>query len=188
MLHSLYLHPAHPLETTDPDTLLEFLEQIQFISALWRSPDNYLAGDRLLQHISFVGCSPHLEFSPQENGDTDLCFVQMHGPYSETWGFVSRLQHRPRCPNCGCKVRDWEAFLPEPGPVPDNSHWRCPECQTHTRIEGLSWRRQAVFGRCFVEIHGVFPGEALPTDQLLEEIKAATGIDWQYGWAESSRG
>jgi len=187
MQHSLYLHPKDHQAITGTSLLLECLEQTQFIGKLWRQPHYYLAGDRLLQLLSFAGCSPFLDFSPSENGGSDFCFVQIHGPYAAPWGFASRMRHIPRCPNCGHKVRDWETLFPEQGPVSEDRHWLCPDCKATTAVDQLRWRNQAAFGRCLVEIHKVFPGEAVPTDQLLGKLGKTTGIEWQYGWAESSR-
>jgi len=45
-----------------------------------------------------------------------------------------------------------------------------------------------VFGRLLVEIHNVFPGEAVPGDQLMARLREVSGCEWDYGWAGSSAG
>jgi hypothetical protein len=44
----------------------------------------------------------------------------------------------------------------------------------------LLWRKNAGFGRVFVTVEDVFPGEAVPVPTLLEGLRAASGVDWRY--------
>jgi hypothetical protein len=44
----------------------------------------------------------------------------------------------------------------------------------------LLWRQNAGFGRLFVTIEDIFPGEAVPVPGLLDGLRRATGTDWHY--------
>jgi hypothetical protein len=44
----------------------------------------------------------------------------------------------------------------------------------------LDWKQQAGFGRRLIEVEEVFPGEAVPTQSLLDLLKRASGSGWRY--------
>ncbi len=48
-----------------------------------------------------------------------------------------------------------------------------------------NWRRQAGFGRCWIDVHGVHEGEAVPTDTFLALLENLSGVVWDYAYSRS---
>ena len=61
--------------------------------------------------------------------------------------------------------------------------WTCSSCGANAEASELNWRQGAGFGRFFMEIQNVFPGEAVPGDELLRALEASTGTPWTYFYA-----
>lgn len=183
---SLFLTPQDPW--ADPPltaTVLAVLAQQQLTAGAWRE-GRFLAGDGLFRHITFAGCSPHLAFSPPADGSDNFCHIDLLGPYDQPRMITGPNTLKPRCPQCSHRLADWRPLQAQWQADP-RQPWTCPECGGASLLPQLRWRQHAVFGRLLIEIHSVFPGEAVPGDQLLAHLKTATGVTWDYGWAGSSR-
>lgn len=182
---SLFLAPARPRpEPPASDAVLAVLRDLALIGEPYRA-DRWLAGDGLLRHITFAGCSPHLQFRPPPQGGDDFCHLALLGPFAAPRLYTGHNTLNPRCPACKTRVADWrplaDAFAADPW-----RDWCCPACGAQQGIETLRWRHHAAFGRLLVEIHGVFPAEGMPSDELLAALQQGTGVAWDYGWAASS--
>lgn len=181
---SLYLHPANPWNAPPEAAVLHALDQLGMLGAPY-GDHAWLAGDGLLRHITFAGCSPHLEFTPPADGSAQFCHVLLNGPFDQPRVYTGPNTLNPRCPACKTRASDWRplvaAFAADPA-----APWTCPACGAEQGIETLRWRQHAVFGRLLVEIRSVFPAEGVPSDGLLAALEKHTGMSWQYGWAASS--
>jgi hypothetical protein len=48
----------------------------------------------------------------------------------------------------------------------------------------MNWRQLAGFGRFFIEVWGIFPHEAVPTEKLLKQLASHTpGVSWSFFYA-----
>lgn len=137
------------------------------------------AGPEFLQWVSFLGCSPHVEFAPRHPGDRRFTFLSFHGPFPEprfAWG---RNTPAPRCASCRKILPHWNhATLEHQAPLP--AALRCPYCQALASAAQWDWRKGAGLGYCFLNIHQIFPKEAVPADALLRELAGLTGAEWRY--------
>lgn len=186
MSSSLYLHPTDPWQTPPAAApVLAALSRLALIGAP-HGPDSFLAGDGLLRHVTFAGCSPYLEFTPPADGGSHFCHVALLGPFPAPRMFTGPNTVNPRCPACKTRVADWQPLAEAYATAPQ-ADWRCPSCGLAQRIDALRWRHHAAFGRVLVEIHSVFPAEGVPSDELLVALAEATDQPWDYGWAASSR-
>ena len=88
-----------------PENPKKFIRQCQEYGLI-SAPDNnlsendYRVGDRFLQYITFMGCSPYLKIEPEDEHDRNYCYV--HVEYSpEVIRFVSgKHTTMPVCPAC----------------------------------------------------------------------------------------
>ncbi len=139
----------------------------------------FRAGAQLLQLVSFSGCSPHIRFEPPVDGSGSFCHVTILGPYSRPRLLTGRNTRPPRCSACRSPIADWgarrEAWEDSPG-----APLTCPQCHLPQLPLQLHWREHAGFGRLFVSVEDVFPGEAVPVPDLLELLESATGTAWRY--------
>jgi hypothetical protein len=145
----------------------------------------YPTGDRFLQLVSFLGCSPHIELDPPadparlaaDSAAGKFCHVYL--TRSETLQFRSDPRTpTPRCPHCRAEVPDWQSLIQSWQRNPANGDWHCPHCGATGPITGLSFRKSAGFGRIFLEIIGIYPSEAVPSDALLNTLEALTHGRW----------
>lgn len=172
---SLYLFPSKPHDSCDAELAISVLQALRIIAApltarVWQ------AGEDFAQHVVFAGCSPYLRFEPAEPGDTRFCHVALHGPDVKPRIITGQNTVKPRCPSCRTRLPDWQTRIAaEARP--------CPGCDTLLDAVDLDWRQHAAIGCLMVELRNVFPGEASPSDQLMQALNEASGFEWRYGWA-----
>jgi hypothetical protein len=184
----LILHPAPPAAIPGSITdLITGLQDIGFLaSPLEAAPDTrYLAGDRFLQLITFLGCSPQIQLEPPEGGSLDFCHVSLSGPSGMVRFVAGSMSAPPRCPRCRSKNAAWEQMIEAWHRDRAGFRWTCPSCGAASEVSRLNWRQGAGFGRFFLEIQNIFPGEAVPGDELLRTLEASTDTPWVYFYATS---
>ncbi len=174
----LILHPADPDSVPSTARILQTLREVGLAADEfeWEEERHYRPGERYLQLITFLGCSPVVSLG--EPGVTGDEFAHLA---IETMGESPTLMaagniKQPRCPHCRKRV--------EPRSVPESTAagepWQCPACGHETVSGRLDWRQSAGYARVFIKVWGVFEGEAVPSDELLARLKAMSGTPWEY--------
>jgi hypothetical protein len=165
------------------DAAIETLEEIGLIGAPYRKEENrFLAGDRFLQLITFLGCSPYLQLEPPPGGGNNFCHVHLLGP-SERPGFIYGSNTRPpRCPDCGQPFTEWRTTVEHYRKCEDTSPI-CTGCGRRQNPMVWNWRRYAGFSRSFIDIPEVFPGEAVPVPALITALQG-DGATWDYFYVQ----
>lgn len=180
-LTSLYLAPVDPAATPALQPVYECLQALA-IAAAPLGPSRYRAGTGFHRHIVFAGCSPHLVLDPPADGSLRFCHVVLHGPFASARLVTGPNTVKPRCPTCRERLGDWRTRLAD---------WQrdlpatCSGCGAAYAAGDLDWRGHAVAGRVLVELCNVFPGEAAPSDALLQTLHQVTGRPWRHAWAAS---
>jgi hypothetical protein len=189
--HKLLLYPDNPdFHPADPATLLARLQDIGLAGGSFRVQDQtrYLAGEHFLQLVTFLGCSPAIEFDPPADPGAvgaaaergDFCHISLtlakEHPAFRGGGRVPP----PRCPSCRKAVSDWQQVLDDWQRTPDRDAWTCAQCGHHGRIQTLDFRRHGGFARVFIDIWGIHPSEAVPVDALLTSLAECSGTGWRY--------
>jgi hypothetical protein len=83
---------------------------------------------------------------------------------------AGRNTRPPQCPGCRRPLREWRA---------QSAGWdsasaptlQCAACNARTQAWEWRWREQAGFGRLFLSIEEVFPGEGTPLPGLLRSLE-----------------
>jgi hypothetical protein len=140
---------------------------------------HFLIGQAFLQLITFMGCSPLLELEPPPDGGP-FCHLRIDGPWPAPQLRHGRNTRGPRCAACRTRFADWRELLPRWLERPMETSVQCPRCGHYQRPLDLTWRREAGFGRWFLVVEDVFPGEAVPVPALLEGLAGVTGGAWHY--------
>jgi hypothetical protein len=172
----LFLHAEDPRwQPENPGDLIDALSAIELIGNVRGELDAHVfrAGNAFLNLIMFLGCSPHVELDPDTAPDgAQVCYVQVHN-YSEIQFLSAGGRPPARCNRCRTPVE----------PVPELSAdavYQCPGCHASQALSQIDWRRAAGFGRSFIEVHGIFPQEAVPADKLLAALQTCSGCRWDY--------
>ncbi len=163
--------------------VIQTLGEIGLIGAPYRTEENrFLAGDRFLQLITFLGCSPYLQLEPPPGGGDNFCHVHLSEP-SEQPGFLYGSNTRPpRCPNCGQPFTEWKIIV-ERWWSRDETSPVCTGCGHAQNPMDWNWRRKAGFSRLFIGIPEVFPGEAVPVPDLLTTLQGDEA-EWDYFYVQ----
>jgi hypothetical protein len=175
---SLLLHPADAAWYPDCiDGLHSQLHSIGFIGKVL--PENFdqgfLIGDKFLTLVTFMGCAPTINLQPDiNNPDHEFCAVRLRLEAEAPHLLVAVNYSEPRCPYCRSVIKvELENTLAE-------NQMICEQCGESTQLHALNWRRTAGYARCFIEIAGVYPQEALPTEALLNALQKYSGCEWRY--------
>ena len=177
---SLYLAPRDPDAAPSRATLLGVLTELQ-VSAAALDEARFSAGDGFSRHVVFAGCAPHLVFEPPSDGSLSFCHVALHGPFDRPRLVTGPNTAKPRCPHCRARFDDWRSRLSSWQDSDPGAH--CTGCGRDWAPARLDWRGHAIAGRVLIELRNVFPGEASPSDLLLQRLEQATAQPWHYAWA-----
>lgn len=189
--YRLVLHPAGPEYAPEDSQLLECaLREIGLIGARFSGEpaSRFLAGERLLELVIFLGCSPAVELAPpddpQSRNQGRFCHVRLPAPTPAGQARSGLRQLQARCPHCRHRVVEPERLLEQVRHGGTGVRWQCPGCGAELAIPDLNWRHSAGFARTFIEIWGVFPHEAVPSDELLDTLSRETGVKWRYFYSD----
>ena len=181
MSHScLILTPVDPDAGTLPTgALLGALRDLGLVhqDSIDAGAGHLAPGGKLLWHVTFLGCSPALALHGESDGPA--CHLRIRQTSGRVELLVGRNAVTPRCPGCRAPLTEWRSSLAGWRMRPESA-WRCPACGCVSTPARLDWRQHGGAGRLFVEIWGVFPGEAVPGDELMARLEALGVGPWRY--------
>jgi len=178
----LLLSPLDPFIAPDPDPLCAGLAAAGLLGGTIPGVRGaYLVGDRFLELVLFTGCSVRIELTPPAGGGVAFCHVRILGPYPTPRLISGRNTRPPRCRACRAPLRDWSRELASSA----TTDIRCPACGEIASLWAWDWKERAGFGRLFVQIEDVFPGEATPAPELMNLLKDLTaGEPWRHFYVQ----
>ncbi len=163
--------------------LVSAIAEIGLVGETLDSPperQGFLVGERFLQMVSFLGCSPHIELAPPAGGGDDFCYLEVLGPWTLPRLFRGRNTRPPGCPGCGRRQDGLHSHVRPWAELPEALRWQCGHCGAEHHPAQWNWRHQGGAARIALSINGIFPSEALPSDALLHQLKALDGNPWGY--------
>lgn len=171
----LLLHPSStPSELPARQQLAEHLNALGATQAPSPyHPEQLLPGERFLRLVTFMGCSPHIRLEPESPDDDGYCYLTLCGPHPFPLLRHGSNTRPPLCHHCRKPIvngqhHDFSDALP------------CPKCGERNTLEQLDWKHNAGAARLFVEIHNIFPGEAIPTPEFLNDMSRLIRGRWDY--------
>lgn len=180
----LVLTPADPQLAPERHLVSDILVEAGFIGApLDRGGDAYEAGPELLSLLSFAGCAVVLPTRSDGQDDVPGCHVRLLGPESAPRLISGRNTRGPRCPGCRTRLQEWRDHAREWLEHPLLGQ-RCPSCGATNAPVHWDWKQEGGFGRLFVLVEEVFPGEAVPTQRLLDLLTRAGGSAWRHFYVQ----
>lgn len=171
---SLLIHSGNP--DWLPENSESFIRQLQstglMAEAIPGSEQSYLAGDKFLELIAFMGCSPNINFSPDDAADS-FCFIRLRTTADAISALTGKHTHAPRCPHCNKPEKNWREKL-------SSDALQCASCGRTSAPWLFNWRKSAGFARLFIEITDIYPKEAIPQDALLSALESISNSSWKY--------
>jgi len=178
----LILTTSDPHASPHADLLVELLLRLGFIGPTLEDRESaFRIGPGFLSLLSFNGCAVRIQDAP--NADGAFCHVRVPPPSTHPQLHFGRNTGAPRCAGCRGRLADWRERT---------EHWRshpyagaaCPTCGEIRPPWLWDWKQQGGFGRFFIQIEEVFPGEATPTQSLFEYLTRASGTGWRYFYVQ----
>lgn len=180
----MVLSPLDPFRLPDRIPLIAALTDAGFLGSPLTGVDNaFAAGDRFLQLVIFAGCSVRIELAPGADGP--FCHIRFVGPFRQPVFRSGRNTRPPRCPGCRSPLKSWKDRLPNEGDA-DTDEVPCPACGRASPPWDYDWKEKAGFGRLFLQIEEVFPGEATPSSGLMELLERTSGCAWQWFYIQDA--
>lgn len=181
------------------DLIQQSLEKIGFASqAIFSNTGDkadfdreFCVGTEFLSSLTFMGCSPYIEFEPpadlQYNDVADFCFIRLssnqQADVAYHAGQFEILKTAPRCKLCRKVISNWgdkaEAL---------NHTWKlnCPHCETELLPATLDWRKASGSGSIFIEVMNIYLQEAVPTDGFMQQLESITASKWTYFYTDAN--
>ena len=179
----LVLAPRDALEAPNGVLLRAGLADAGFIGmALADNDAAYVVGERFLQLITFAGCSVQLELAPTTCGDP-FCHIRFAGPFDQPRLLRGRNTRPPRCAICRAPLKDWMQRLQAHNGA-HSPRLRCDACGAGHPPWEWDWKENAGYGRLFVQVEEIFPGEATPTPELISILRKITDTGWRHFYVQ----
>lgn len=173
---SLYLCPRQ--HDFSPNKISSFISALQDIGLIAEqitttgTDNHYLTGDKFLEYIAYLGCSPAIQFEPGTN-DEPYCHINIHHLASALLIYSKTQSGTPLCPVCKKPLKNRLTDQ-------STSTITCRQCHSTLCFDQLNWRKMAGYAQLFIEVTDIFPKEAIPQPLLLDKLAAITSTDWQY--------
>ena len=177
MEYSLYLYPEIEPPLAQPinlEVLSTHLQQINFIASM-RQNNSGSPGAKIMDFITFLGCSPALQRGEIESL---IRFHQRDHIFALGGESIVALRY----PGCKHLIQHATELLAR---YPEHTSWQCPECGRQGEMEAINWRQSAGFSTLFIEVTRIFPREAVPSDKLLVRLREQTGLQWRWFYSLS---
>lgn len=174
----LVLFPSDPHYAWNSDTVvLAELRDVGLIAERLQQNiecASYLCGERFLSLITFLGCAPNIALAPREDGQA-FCHIELPVPFASPAAHFGINVKSARCPSCQNPVYA----------LADVTEICCGRCGTPTLAWQLNWRRSACWARTIVNVCNVYESEAVPSDELLDQLTNISGVSWRYCYIRS---
>ena len=183
----LVLHPDCRIESLSPSAILETLRDLGMLGEtfLVDGREHYLPGDAFLDHIVFLGCAPTIELAPPTHGAEAaaragrFCHLFLH-PITQQPRARIRRNQLPRCPRCRSDIAAGRL----PASADPLTASVCPRCGSTAPVADLNWRQAGGHARIYLDIFGIYAGEAVPGDGLLDALGRTTAGRWSFFYIE----
>ena len=182
-MHSLVFCPVQSDRLEYKQDTLTLKTALQKTGLIAHSPEpasspcttDFLAGERFLDLMVFMGCSPAIQLKPNEQGSA-WCYISFQQHSAPGKIYAGSLSRPARCGMCKSPL-ETEQLLDS---LDKQSLPTCPQCQTQLDWSDIIWNKTIGMARDAILIHNIFPHEAIPADELINAINTASGISWRY--------
>ena len=181
----LLLTPENPMATVGLSSLSTVLHEGGLIEAATTTePMRFEPGERLFEYIGFTGCAVQLDQAP---GNPQQLAIGLDGPCQAPQFRGGRNSRPPRCPACQAALSNWRQPLDAntgASAVHACRTLSCTSCGTNAPGWHWNWGRHAGYGRLFIGIEPVFPGEGRPLPALFTLLERVEIGAWRYFYVQ----
>ena len=194
-IHKLVLHPRDAnFSLASWAGLISRLREMEILDKpLNNSIDNslnkeqqsrFLVGERFLQYMTFMGCSPSVELTPPTDGSLDFCHIHFSEIYPESQFRCASQNVFARCPQCRKRINNWAQAVSIWSEDSSAINFNCDKCAEQVSLYQLGWKHTAGFARLFIDVVSIYPQEVIPTDQFFSLLESQTKAQWDYFYTD----
>ncbi len=179
---NLYLYPENPCAPEDHETLHDVLLNCEFIGGKISSTNaktRYQTGENFLSLLCFMGCSPNIELTPQDN--KPYCYVEIASTRQDQKFISGKNLRKFRCSGCKQIISNIGKLI-NTGLVDETESINCPHCQHSFNYKNINWRKTGFIANNWVVVGNIYESEAVPDEKLLDNLKMATGTSWKFAY------
>lgn len=176
----LIFHPVNAQQPLDQAHIVNCLIELGFINARAFRNNQYLAGEQFLSQITFLGCSPNISLIPGEADEHCSISLLENSEQARCLGYTHSA--KPKCPHCTRRLANW----PIENFQLNDQQCTCDKCGEHCNYSELIWKHECAYARSGFQVTHIYPHEAVPGDQFLEQLSRLSGLDWNYCYANSN--
>ncbi len=175
----LIFHPVDAKQTIQQKHIVDCLIQMGFIDIKTIRDNHYLAGENFLSQITFLGCSPNISLTPDDN--VEHCYISIldNSDQARCIGYTQNA--KPKCPHCTRRLAHW----PGENFQLNDQLCACDKCGEQSHFSELIWKHECAYACCGFQVMHIYPHEAVPGDQFMDQLSGLSGIDWNYCYATS---
>lgn len=172
----LLLTPEDPIAAASAQCLEAILRGGSLIASA--SADNamhFAPGARLFEYVGFTGCAVRLD----QGTDSEGLEITFEGPFDAPQPRLGRNTRPPRCAQCRQPLAAWREQL-DLASDGMRSKLHCTHCDAEGPGCCWSWGRHGGFGRLFIALEPVFPGEGRPLPAFFTLLEQTQLGPWRY--------
>ena len=170
---TLALYPT--TQPFDQAAIIEVLKANGFIGKQ-ETANRYLAGDKFLDSIAFLGCSPDIAFEAE--GDKPYCYIELPQPASHKKFHFGKNTKAINCQKCSTCLSDYSQVDQL------NLSLVCANCQYNNPLSNYNWRKTAFLSQACILIGNIYPAEAVPNESLLNTLSTINADLWKYAYLQ----
>ncbi len=180
-MHSLIFCPVPgEVQEYNPDILIAALQQTGLIAntplpATISRITDFHAGERFLDLIIFLGCSPAIQLKQDEQGSA-YCYISFQQHKTPGKIYTGSLSRPARCGLCQAPFETDQLN----DCVENQTQPVCRQCQKQLGWSDITWNKTTGMTTNAIVIHNIFPHEAVPADELVSVINSTSGLNWRY--------
>ncbi|MEA3640947.1 MAG: hypothetical protein VBE63_13515 [Lamprobacter sp.] len=177
----LLLTPEDPMAAIPGQSLSGQLLDAGLIATA--APGNgmrFASGKRLFEYIGFTGCAVQFGSALDQTG---RLAIEIEGPLDAPVLRYGRNSRPPRCAQCQRPLPTWREQIEQTNSG-DERLLHCLGCGAEAPGWSWNWGRHGGFGRLFVNLEPVFPGEGRPLPALLTLLAQVELGPWRYFYVQ----
>lgn len=172
----MVIYPENAAYSLDEQALIAILAETGLLGKP-ESANRFLPGERFLTLVCFLGCSPNVALEPGDD-NRPYCRVDIYSSGNNIHCLTGSNTKMPRCPECKT-----ELFATAINEKQQDCHlYDCKACQSRIDLTTLNWRKTAAFAHVWIEIQNIYEAEAVPHDDLLQQLKKHTEQNWKIAY------
>lgn len=186
-MNQLILHPRDMNAAINEIAILDTLRDQRLIAEnfIYQGNTHYRPGDNFLELMVFLGCSPVVALGEPGLTGEDFCHVSLLPVTPDADFWHGNNIKAPRCPHCRKPQSDWQTLITQWKNTQHGYRHRCTECEQESAVDELKWRQSAGFLRGGIVVWGIYEGEAVPSEGLMDALQTCSGERWTYFYLQS---